>query len=652
MTYEQKIERMKELILSLNENTVLYDKGTPKISDLEWDNQYFELGQLEKELNFHYADSPTQHIFFDKVSELNKVEHNHPMLSLDKTKSLSDIESFIKKDAWIAMLKMDGLTCSLHYENGFLKSAETRGNGIVGEDILHNAQVIDSIPKIIDFDKPLTVDGEIICTYKNFEKFKDDYKNPRNFASGSIRLLDAHECFHRHLQFVAWDIIENNYPFCNYLTNKLMFLSNSFYIVPFLTDNDLKQNSFTLEEGINHLREEADKNSYPIDGIVFKYDKTEVYEAAGKTDHHFKGGLAYKFYDETYETEVTDFEWTMGRTGQLTPVLIYKDIEIDGSVCNRASLHNISVMTKLMGGAYPGQRVWIYKANQIIPQVAFAQTNNPNNTPGFGIPKTCPYCGEPTERRKDIDSEVLYCTNPLCEGKLINRLDHFCGKKGLDMKGISKATLEKLIDWGWINKIEDIFYLQEHREEWINKPGFGVASVDKILNAIEKGRECTLDKYLCSISIPLIGRVASKALADVFITYNDFRKAIDTKDERIYDIPGIGEVMINTLLNFDYNEADKMYYWIIPVAAAPSSNGASLKDKVFVITGKLKTYKNRDELKKVIENNGGKVTGSISSKTSYLINNDTESTSAKNVSAKKLGIPIISEEEFRSMVEI
>ena len=655
MTYEEKVNHMKELIKVLNKNTKLYDEGIPEISDKEWDNKYFELEALENELGFHFADSPTQHIIFTEVSALKKVEHNHPMLSLAKTKSLDEIASFIKNHIWIGMLKMDGLTCSLHYENGRLISAETRGNGLIGEDVLHNAKVIPSIPEFIDFYEPLTIDGEIICTYKNFEYFKDIYKNPRNFASGSIRLLNSNECYYRHLRFVAWDIIENNYSFCNYLTNKLMFLSNFFYIVPFLTDNDSIQGCMTLKECIDYLRKEADKKSYPIDGIVFKYDNTSEYEAEGKTDHHFKGGIAYKFYDEVYDTQLLDIEWTMGRTGVLTPVAIFEPVDIDGATVTRASLHNISIMDNLFHDAIPmkGQKIQVFKSNQIIPQVYSTEEireSEIDESKLLRVPSNCPYCGAPTKIRKDNESEMLYCNNVTgCEGRLVNRLDHFVGKKGLDIKGLSYATLEKLIDWGWINELEDVFYLQEHREEWINKPGFGVASVDKILNAIQAGRVCPLDKYICSIGIPLIGRVASKALADKFVTYNEFRNAIDTKDERLYDIAGIGEVMIKTLLEFDYSQADKMYCWIAPLAAAPSSTDASLEGKTFVITGKLKTFKNRDELKKFIEDKGGKVTGSVTSKTSYLINNDTESGTAKNVTAKKLNVPIINEEEFRTM---
>ena len=644
------MNHIKELIDILNKATDAYNEGEPYMPDSEWDNIYYELKMNEKNTGIIYPDSPTQTIHYNVVNNLKKVTHNHPMLSLQKTKDIKDIKEFIGRKAWIAMAKMDGLTCSLRYVNGELVSAETRGNGIIGEDITHNAKVIPSIPQKIPYEKELIIDGEIICTYKDFESFKNEYKNPRNFASGSIRLLDSKECQKRNLTFVAWDAI--NLP-NDYLYNKLADLNEwGFTVVPNFCNVEV-----SIDKVIDLIKESAEKYSYPIDGIVFKYDDIAEYDAAGRTDHHFKGGIAYKFYDDEFETEVKDIEWTMGRTGQLTPVLVYSDIEIDGAVCNRASLHNISVMKKLMHGAFPGQRVYIYKANQIIPQVAYVQTNKPDNVPVIPIPEVCPYCGAPTEIRKDYDSEVLYCTNPACSGKLINRLDHFVGKKGLDIKGLSEKTLEKLIDWGWINSLEDIFKLQEHRNEWIEKSGFGIASVDKILTAIEEGKNCTASKFIAAIGIPQIGKVASEDLIKVYHTYNGFRHAVDFPDEddRLYNIKGIGDVMIKTLTSFDYTEADNIFdnYINEIVSSTPDTKekeDKKLKDKIFVITGKTLHFKNRNELKSFIEENGGKVTGSVSKKTNYLVNNDVNSTSSKNKTAKELNIPIITEQELVDLI--
>ena len=663
-------KNIRTLIDKLNQATEAYEKGKPYLTDMEWDIMYYKLEHLEEATGLIYPDSPTQTIHYNIINNLKKVTHNHPMLSLQKTKDIEDIKEFLGNKDWIAMAKMDGLTCSLRYVNGELVSAETRGNGVIGEDITHNAMVIPSIPKHIHCEndgEELIVDGEIICTKKDFEPFQKFFKNPRNFASGSIRLLDSKECKNRHLTFVAWDCFFNNTKYnisdgfpIEKLSTKLRLLNPlGFTVVPWDATFSGEENvsNLSLNNAIYIIKGRSTDRYYPIDGIVFKYDNITEYEAAGKTDHHFKGGIAYKFYDDEFETEVKDIEWTMGRTGQLTPVLVYNDIEIDGAVCNRASLHNISVMKNTMKGAFPGQRVYIYKANQIIPQVAYVQINRPDNVPIIPIPEVCPYCGAPTEIRKDYDSEVLYCTNPACSGKLINRLDHFCGKKGLDIKGLSKKTLEKLIDWGWINSLEDIFKLQEHRNEWIEKEGFGIASVDKILTAIEEGKNCTASKFIAAIGIPQIGKVASEDLIKVYHTYNGFRHAVDFPDEddRLYNIKGIGEVMIKTLTTFDYTEADNIFdnHIIEIISSVPEEDkdeDKKLKDKIFVITGKTIEFKNRNELKDFIENNGGKVTGSVSKKTNYLVNNDVNSTSSKNKTAKELNIPIITEQQLIDLI--
>ena len=647
-TLEQEMT-MSRLIRKLNQATITYDEGYPIISDKEWDDMYFKLIQLEKETGTILPDSPTQKINYEVVSELKKVKHNHPMLSLDKTKNIKEVESFLKGHDWIAMAKMDGLTCSLRYINGELVSAETRGNGIEGEDITHNAKIIKSIPNHINFKGELIVDGEIICTYDDFKPFEDTYKNPRNFAAGSIRLLNSKECYYRNLTFVAWDVIKGGRY--EYLSNNLSALRTyGFITVPmFINDKDA---DITIEDYINNIKYFSESLSYPIDGVVFKYDSIKEYNDAGRTEHHFKAGLAFKFYDETVTSYLRDIEWTMGRTGILTPVAIYDEIEIEGSMCNRASLHNINIMKQVLGNPYNGQEIQVCRVNQVIPQIVKAQCPKMDMHPKFlTIPKICPYCGEETEIEQENNSEILYCTNPYCNAKLINRLDHFCGKKGLDIKGLSYMTLYKLITWEWVNSISDLFRLDTHRNEWIKKAGFGSTSVNKILKAIEDSKKCTFSKFICALGIPLIGKVASEALEKTFKTYDNFKKAIEEKDDILYQIDGIGEVMIQNLLNFDYTEADGIYNnYIEETAAAPLANGNELDGKVFVITGKLTEYKNRDALKLFIESKGGKVTGSVSKNTTYLINNDTESTSAKNITAKKLGIPIINEMQFKQLL--
>ena len=648
-----KREEMIHLIRKLNQATIAYDEGVPIISDKEWDDIYFKLADLEKETGEILPNSPIHFIPFEVVSKLKKVEHNHPMLSLDKTKDLTVVESFIKDHDWIAMAKMDGLTCSLKYINGKLISAETRGNGIIGEDITHNAMVIPSIPKVIYTKEETIVDGEIICTYKNFENFKDDYKNPRNFASGSIRLLDSKECHKRHLTFVVWDVVKGG-PH-KYLSQNLVWaITQGFYTVPTFIDKGTE-----LIEVVEIIKDRSNYYSYPIDGIVFKYDNIEEYNEAGRTDHHFKGGIAFKFYDETYPTRLRHISWTMGRTGILTPVAVFDPIEIDGTEVSRASLHNVSIMKEILGDcAYVGEPLEVFKSNMIVPQIYSA---GPKYDYGYVIshggvsandaPEYCPICGGDIYFKEENNIIRAYCDNPNCKGKLINRLDHFCGKKGLDIKGLSKATLQKLIDWEWINSISDLFKLHTYQSEWIKKSGFGQASVNKIINAIEDAKNCSFDKYLCALSIPLIGKVASKALMNTFNDYKTFRKAIEEKDERLYQVAGIGEVMIDTLLNYDYTEADEIFKnHIKEIKIESSLDNNILKDKIFCITGKIKNWKNRDELKAFIESKGGKVTSSVTSKTSYLINNDTSSQTAKNLTAIKMRVPIINEDEFLTLV--
>lgn len=639
-------KRIDDLVFHLNECTKLYDIGESTISDKEWDDLYFELVKLERMTKYIRSDSPTQKInYYTTVDSLQKVEHSHLMLSLDKTKSMDAIASFLGKKPWIAMLKMDGLTCSLLYENGKLVRAETRGNGIIGEDITHNAMVIPSIPKRIPYKETLIVDGEIICKLDDFKEFANDYKNSRNFAAGSIRLLDSSECAKRKLTFVTWDHINKT---TKTLSEALSLLNDyGFTVVPYLTHNDIE-----LKDCTDCFNTIAKNLSYPIDGIVFKIDSVEDYEALGRTDHHFKGGLAYKFYDETYTTYLKDIEWTMGRTGVLTPVAIFEPLDIDGSTVERASIHNISIMKNLFhGNPFKGQKIEVFKANMIIPQIDSAEDignshHLPNFIPFIEIPTICPICGSAVCEQTENDTTVLVCDNPNCEGKLINRLDHFCGKKGLDIKGISKATLEKLIEWNWIQNCSDIFKLHMWAEKWIHKPGFGIKSVQKILDAIETSRECELNQFIAALGIPLIGSTASKELTKIFSTWDEFITAVES-DYAFYQLPNFGYEMHSAIHNYDYNDAKFIAENYITFKEVQNNiNEQTLNGQTFVITGKLNRFKNRDEISSLIVSLGGKVTGSVSKNTTYLINNDVNSTSSKNKTAQSLGIPIISEEDF------
>ena len=640
-----ELSKIKELVEKLNYYTKLYDEGRPEISDKEWDDMYFELQKLERESGIYLEDSPTQRVNFQVINKLNKVEHNHPMLSLDKTKDTNEIQKFIYNNDYIAMAKMDGLTCSLKYANGKLVSAETRGNGLVGEDILHNALQVKNIPKRIDFQDELVVDGEIICTYENFKEFESEYKNPRNFASGSIRLLDSKESSMRRLSFIAWDCITGLEDIEKLSTKLLKLNILGFTVVPFMAGE------YSIDDTISTIQSIAQEAGYPIDGIVYKYDIVSEYEAAGKTDHHFKGGLAYKFYDEEYETTLRDVEWTMGRTGVLTPVALLEPINIDGSEVSRASLHNISIMDEL-GIRYQDTKVMVYKANMIIPQISRVLPYEGEIASLINIPAVCPICGEPTIIKGENGVRVLYCSNPSCEGKLINRLDHFFGKKGLDAKGLSKATFEKLIDWGWVESIKDVFKLQEHKKEWEKMQGFGEKSVEKILQAIEDCKSCSLEAVISAAGIPLIGRTVGKDLSKRFGSYTEFREAVESGFD-FTSFGGYGWEMHKAISDFDYSELDYIVDNYLQIKEnKKEENELKLKDLTFCVTGKVHIWKNRDSLSALIESLGGKVTGSVSKNTNYLINNDINSTSAKNKKAQELGIPILSEEDFQKIFDI
>ena len=652
---------IRELVDKLNEATIEYDKGTPIMTDKEWDDLYFELKEREKSEGIVYPDSPTQIICFASISKLKKVTHNHPMLSLAKTKSINEVKNFIGDRQCLLMFKLDGLTLSLRYLGGELVSAETRGNGAEGEDVLHNAMVIPSIPKIIPTTKEVIVDGELICDNKTFqEKFANKYKNPRNYAAGAIRRLDAMENKNSGLTFVAWDWINGKYDTLSDNLDQLALwgfktVPSLYYPAPdhFWTGD---QKTPTLEEQIEGVKKYS---TYPIDGVVIKYNDVKYYQSLGATAHHFNGGLAYKFYDEEYETRLRYIDYDVSRNGILTPVAVFEPIDIDGSMVERASLHNMSIMEEVLGRTpYVGEPVWVFKANMIIPQISKAIKKdygdivaNGGVTTGLGgdYGVLCPIChGETCIKESETGVKILYCPNPTCEGKLAQRIDYYCSKKGLDIKGLSRATIEKLIDWGWLSSISDIYELDKHIVEWQQKPGFGTKSVLNIITSISNSMiQVQLVDFISALGIPLVGKTVAKEICKYYHTWDDFMDAIGG-DWSVFD--GFGPEISRSINEFDYEEANEIVkkIHICPVETVVANNN-NISGKTFVVTGKLNSFKNRDKLKADIESFGGKVVSAVSAKTDYLINNDINSTSSKNVQAKKQGIPIITEADYLKM---
>lgn len=633
--------RIEYLVSELNRHTEFYDKGIPEISDKQWDDMYFELMALEHEQGYILPNSPTQKVNYTVVNELQKVKHNHPMLSLDKTKDIEEIKSFIGNRDWIAMLKLDGLTCSLLYEDGRLVRAETRGDGEIGEDVTHNAMVIPSIPKRIPHKGKLIVDGEIICKRDDFKEFEGEYKNARNFASGSIRLLDSNECTKRKLTFVAWDCIDGCDVECDTLNKKLAALIDyNFEIVSF-TVLDLDNAAQWLKDANN------ERNRYPIDGIVFKWNKCAEYASAGRTDHHFRGGLAFKFYDDLYETKLTDVEWTMGKTGILTPTAIFETVQIDGCDISRASLHNISIIKKL--GLTNNCTVKISKRNEIIPQVE--ECLQDGDSP-IKIPKYCPVCGGETEVVTENASEVLMCTNSNCSGKLLGRLKFFVSKPAMNIDGLSEAILEVLINKGWVKNFMDIYRLYRHGLEWSILDGFGDRSVNKILEAIQKSRDVKLENFICALSIDGVGKSASKTISNAFdgdfnAFYNAFKNGYNWAD-----LSDVGEKTSTNIAKYlTENEAEIVdlaseMRFILPQKSEAKQN--PFIGKTLCVTGKLNHF-TRDGIEAKIIELGAKASGSVSKNTHYLITNEA-SGSSKYKKATELNIPIITEQEFLKMI--
>lgn len=639
------VKRVRELNAA---SEAYYNSDKPIMSDYEFDCKFDELKRLEEETGIVLSNSPTQNVGYDIVSNLEKTTHSHPMLSLGKTKSVDDLIKFSSGKDCVISLKMDGLTVLNTYENGKLQKSETRGNGEIGEVITHNAKVFEDFPINIPFDRKFEIEGEAIITKEDFEciNTNGEYKTCRNLASGSVRQLDSKIAKDRHVHFVAWKV-----PFglTTYTEGFRIAKEYGFEVVPYVTYNSSTDN---INEKIEQLKTIANEKSYPIDGLVISYNNVEYGKSLGMTGHHPKHSLAFKFYDEESVSRLKDIEWSMGKVGSLTPVAIFDPIGIDGTQVERASLHNVSILKELELGI--GDEITVIKANQVIPQIKENLTRS--NT--YEIPIICPICGSTTEIVKDNDSEVLMCTNEECKGRLLGKLTHAVSRDALNIDGLSESTIEKFINLGWLKSIRDIYDLSNHEKEMKTLDGFGSRSVEKLLNSIEKSRNTNLEKFLYALSIPLMGKSASKMISNaVDRSFKEFmRTMVITDSEYFRYIPGIGDALIDSLDDFfnkncsEIMKLSKELTFAKKESALQESSSQRLSGKTFCITGSLNHFYNRRVAKEKIENHGGKVTGSVTSKTDYLVNNDIESSSSKSKKAKELGVPIISEENLISML--
>lgn len=652
-----KLERIKQLIKELNNASYAYYNNVPIMPDYEWDKMYDELINLEKETGIVLSNSPTHNVGYSVADELKEVEHNHPMLSLDKTKSVDELIEFIgNKDCFLSV-KADGLTTSLHYINGKLIGAETRGNGVKGTECLQNVLTMKNIPKEIPYKDELIIDGETIIGWDTFREINDKlpedkkYKHPRNLVSGSLQLLDSKEAASRNMRFVAWRIIKG---FEHKTPSKDLFKAKDigFEIIPILKSPKINQKE-ELVILLNRIKESADSHNIPYDGAVMAVDDYRIAESMGRTDKFFRHSMAYKYEDELFETVLTDIEWNTSKTGLINPVAIFKPVDLNGAITTRATLHNITYIKDMMLGI--GDRIRVYRSNMVIPKVHDSIDKSGN----FNIPDKCPICGQPTRIIKENDSEVLMCENPNCKGKLLGRLIHAASRNALDIENLSESTIEKFINLGWLNSIQDIYHLSDHENEMKALEGFGKRSVEKLLSSIEKSRNTSLERFLYALSIPLLGKSASHDIAkacnqslDAFIG-----ALMDGGKDAFTYIDGIGDALGKSIIGY-WNKNEEKIIELSKEFTFETPNivldeiPKTLQGKTFVVTGSVNHYKNRDELKTDIVIHGGTVVSSVSSKTSYLINNDINSTSSKNQKAKSLNIPIISEEEFLSMINL
>lgn len=644
------MEQIRVLIDKLKAaNVAYYQENREIISNYEYDKLYDTLVGLEEETGIVYSDSPTQTVGCDILDSLPKEQHKKKMLSLDKTKSIDDLKGWLGKEEGILSWKLDGLTVVLTYDNGKLQKAVTRGNGIVGDVITSNVKHCKGIPIEIPYKDKLILRGEAIITYSDFkeinEKIEDveaRYKNPRNLASGSIRLLDSSESQKRNIQIVVFRLVNGGVH--SYITKQFEWLeSMGFNVVEHYTVR-----KDTIEQSVKFFKRKIEKNNIPTDGLVIAYNDTDYGNSLGNTSKFERHSFAFKWEDETAETTLRKIEWSPSRTGLLNPVAIFDPVELEGTTVSRASVHNISIVKELKLGI--GDTLQVYKANMIIPQIAENLTGSNN----LEIPNICPVCKGKTEVVTSDKTQVLICTNPYCPEKLIGKFVHFAKRDAMNLVDMSESTIEFLVHKGWLKTFKDFYTLHEYEKRWKLIPGFGTKSVENLLKSIEESRNTTPDTLLYALGIPMLGKSRSVELFKHFDTWEDFIKSLENEFD-FSQIEGFGEIQSGNIYkwfreNYENEGIPELVKELVISKRKSQEEILSLTGKTFVITGSLQTHKSRNDLKAKIELFGGKVVSAVSSKTDYLINNDVSSNSAKNKKAKELNIPIINEEEFLKLL--
>lgn len=649
----EKKKRMLELVELLNRARRAYEQEDREImSNYEYDKLYDELQELEKELGITLASSPTIQVGYEVLSELPKERHEKPMLSLDKTKEVSRLKEFLGGQKALISWKLDGLTIVLTYRNGTLEKAVTRGNGEVGEVITNNAKVFQNLPLHIAYQGELILRGEAVIGYSDFEKINakiEDvdakYKNPRNLCSGSVRQLSNEVTAKRNVHFFAFSLVRaEGVDFENSREKQFAWLSEQGFEVV----EHHPVTAATIEQEVAWFAEKIVENEFPSDGLVLVYDDIAYGQSLGTTAKFPRDSFAFKWADEIRETTLKEIEWSASRTGLINPVAIFEPVELEGTTVSRASVHNISIMEELELGI--GDQIQVYKANMIIPQIA----ENLTRSGTCKAPEVCPVCGGNTRISMENDTKTLYCINPLCQAKQVKSFALFVSRDAMNIEGLSEATLEKFIDRGYVKDFTDIFHLDRYEEEIKTMEGFGEKSYVNLQKSVENARTTTLPKLVYSLGISNIGlsnaKVICKALG------NDPQKIPTATVEMLSAIPGVGDVIAKAYVDYFAEESHRNLYENllkevrIPVEEEQAGTQI-LEGKNFVITGSVHHFANRGEVKELIESKGGKVTGSVTSKTNYLINNDVESTSSKNKKARELGIPILSEEEFLKILE-